>query len=332
LLWQLLSTLSAFPRQLRADIWSPTASVILLTLLCVSVPISLQVFVQDGPTDSWKAASVTLTHTFIIRSKQPTQPSCLPFVKLPSMQHIKAGSNSMMTSIKQPFAKLQKLCKGAVAAGYKSETNSKPEAIASRPHSGIGNLLCKFTSWSSSHSSGSSLQRCSSSRSSMDSSSSGSLSNTPTGHSTPQVQSPRESLSSDIMLDLKRDSAYEVDNGSFKIKAFDSMSSMPFDQQHQQEQQEHLQQQGQQEQQEQQEDYEDTHTPLYSSRWQDESDAAELRQLQLEWADQELQAWATASRGWSRNIAGYGPSWGATRQPGATVGSAVVSYAGCSLF
>jgi hypothetical protein len=73
------------------------------------------------------------------------------------------------------------------------------------------------------------------------------------------------------------------------------------------------------------------HRPLHCSRWQDEAAAAELRQLQLERAEQELQAWATASRGWSRNIAGYGPSWGATRQPGGTVRCAGISY-GYSLY
>lgn len=113
--------------------------------------------------------------------------------------------------------------------------------------------------------------------------------------------------------------------GSLKTKAISTISSLEFELQ-EQEQQKHQQQQQAQQGPWQQEEYEGSYTPLYSSRWQDKAAAAELRRLQLERADEELQAWATASRGWSRNIAGYGPSWGATRQPGGTVVSAGMSY------
>jgi hypothetical protein len=97
-------------------------------------------------------------------------------------------------------------------------------------------------------------------------------------------------------------------------------------------QQQEIQQQDQHDQE--QEAHEEVHRPqsLHRSRCQAAA-AAALRQLQLDRADQELQAWATASRGWSRNIAGYGPSWGATRQPGGTVTeSAGFSYCGRSLY
>lgn len=226
LLWQLLSTLTALPRQIRAKTWCHMISSKFLTLLCAS-EMFLYAGSCPGPTDTWQAASELATHTIIIRSRQPTQPSCLPFAKLPSMQHIKARSNRMMASIRQPFAQLQKLCKGRAASQFDVTTrhnscaNFAPEeAITSRPHSGLGNLLCKLTRWSSSassNSSGSFLQPCSSSRRSSGSqssrSNSSSLSGTRTGSSSPQ--SPRESLSNDIikLSNLKRDSAYEDDNG-----------------------------------------------------------------------------------------------------------------------
>jgi hypothetical protein len=103
---------------------------------------------------------------------------------------------------------------------------------------------------------------------------------------------------------------------------------------HEQQQQVQQVQQDQQEL-EQQEEHEEFHRPLslHRSRYQAAAAAAALRQLQLDRADQELQAWATASRGWSRNIAGCGPSWGATRQPRGTVTEPVgLSYCGRSMY